>query len=107
MKSRICWEYNNSLHYGRSQRNYLRFFTRNCESTINLFYDFFLTLRLSSDWVLIKLIFCIFFYLLIDKSPDQRINLLKAQLSKIIQSGGFFGRLLRPLMTLGTNADEK
>ena len=34
---RMCWEYNNVLNYQRSQRNYLRFLTENCESTVNAF----------------------------------------------------------------------
>ena len=32
---------NTTISYRISQRNYLRFLTRNCESTVNKFYEFF------------------------------------------------------------------
>ena len=47
-KSRMCWEYNNVFYYQRSQRNYLRFFTRSCFTRIlNVLYTFYLVLSNS------------------------------------------------------------
>ena len=36
-----------------------------------------------------------------DKKPSTDINLWKTQLSKMIQSGGFLGRLLGPILKTG------
>ena len=49
---------------------------------------------------MMKLIFIINYYQLIDKLSTD-IKLSKAQLSKMIQSGGFLGRLLDPLLKTG------
>ena len=45
---KICWKsrsssrWNNVFHYWRTKRNHFRFFTRNCESIVNLFINFIL-----------------------------------------------------------------
>ena len=59
---------------------------------------------------MMKLIFLIYYYYLIDKLKNLRkafanytsanIRLSKTQLSKTVQSGGFLGRLLGPLLTI-------
>ena len=40
-KSRMCWEYNNILHYWRNQRNYPRFLTRSSKNMVNVLCKFY------------------------------------------------------------------